>query len=475
MSRPTNTTSDPTAMFSRRQMLQAAGIGALPMGMPGMVAAGVDPQRGLGKGAAKKSCIFILLCGGPSHIDTWDLKPDAPDTIRGPYSPIATAVPGMNINEMHTRLAKLTDHITLIRSMTHVGNISNHFDAMHHLLSGQAEAPLDAPYIGSILSRARPDDRSIAPYVWLIKCVGDPVFCAVNIGNGGHLGMMHSPLFVGSATNHPALEKFTPPDELIAAVTTGRMQDRRRLLNGLSPSADDVARHRATTDWQELHGRAFDLTSGSEGREPFELHREPQAVRDRYGMHPLGQNLLLARRLIESGVGFVTVNGWTGPSPNGGGGPPASSWDMHGGEMGMGNAFGSGSYGMGWCLPCLDEALSALLTDLHDRGILENTMVVVTGEFGRTPNINQNGAANPGRQHWPSCFSTIVAGGGTRGGRVYGETDKHGAYVKDRPVRPQDLGATIFHSLGVPLDMRLGRDGFTRPLSTGEPLLDLFG
>ena len=464
MNRPTNTASDPTAMFSRRQMLQAAGIGALPMGMPGMVAAGVDPRRGLGKGAAKKSCIFILLCGGPSHIDTWDLKPDAPDTIRGPYSPIATAVPGMNINEMHTRLAKLTDHITLIRSMTHVGNISNHFDAMHHLLSGQAEAPLDAPYIGSILSRARPDDRSIAPYVWLIKCVGDPVFCAVNIGNGGHLGMMHSPLFVGSATNHPAMEKFTPPDELIAAVTTGRMQDRRRLLNGLSPSADDVARHRATTDWQELHGRAFDLTSGSEGREPFELHREPQAVRDRYGMHPLGQNLLLARRLIESGVGFVTVNGWTGPSPNGGGGPPASSWDMHGGEMGMGNAFGSGSYGMGWCLPCL-----------HDRGILENTMVVVTGEFGRTPNINQNGAANPGRQHWPACFSTIVAGGGIRGGRVYGETDKHGAYVKDRPVRPQDLGATIFHSLGVPLDMRLGRDGFTRPLSTGEPLLDLFG
>ena len=130
---------------------------------------------------------------------------------------------------------------------------------------------------------------------------------------------------------------------------------------------------------------------------------------------------------------------------------------------------------MGWCLPCLDEGLSALLTDLHERGILDSTLVVVSGEFGRTPNINATTSPNPGRQHWPSCYSAIIAGGGTRGGRVYGESDKHGTYVMDRPVRPQDLGATIFHSLGVPLDLRLGRDGFTRPVSTGEPLLDLFG
>lgn len=147
---------------------------------------------------------------------------------------------------------------------------------------------------------------------------------------------------------------------------------------------------------------------------------------------------------------------------------------MHGGEMGMGNAFGNGSYGLGWCLPCLDEGLSALLTDLHDRGMLENTMVVVTGEFGRTPIINERGTT-PGRQHWPKCFSSIIAGGNIRGGAVYGETDKHGAYVKDRPVRPQDLGATIFHHLEVPLDLRLSRDGFTRPVSVGEPIRELFG
>lgn len=459
--------------ITRRRLLQA-GAAALPLGLLGSVAAGVDGQRRLGQGAAEKSCIFILLCGGPSHLDTWDLKPGAPDTIRGPYQPIASKVPGMQLSELHPRMSQLTQHFTLIRSMTHVGNISNHFDAMHHCLSGQSEAPADAPYIGSILAKVRPNERTIAPYVWLIKCVGDPVFCAPNIGTGGHLGAANSPLFVGSATNHPALPTFQPPDELQAAVVATRMQDRRQLLDVLSPSLRAAEAQRATKDWQDIHRRAFELTSGSEVRQPFELEREPIAVRERYGMHPLGQNLLLARRLVESGVGFVTVNGWTGTAPEGGGGAPSSSWDMHGGEMGMGSAFGNGSYGMGWCLPKLDEALSALITDLKDRGLLERTLVVVVGEFGRTPNINAPGA-NPGRQHWPSCFSAILAGGGIRGGAVYGESDKHGAYVQDRPVRPQDLGATVFHALDVPLHLRLGRDGFTRPLSTGEPLLDLFG
>ena len=145
-----------------------------------------------------------------------------------------------------------------------------------------------------------------------------------------------------------------------------------------------------------MHGRAFELASGPGGRQPFELEREPATVRDRYGMHPLGQNLLLARRLVEAGVGFVTVNGWTGPSPSEKlSGPPSSSWDMHGGNMGMGNAFGNGSYGMGWCLPRLDEALSALLVDLKERGLLERTLVVVVGEFGRTPRINVR-ASSPG-------------------------------------------------------------------------------
>jgi hypothetical protein len=460
--------------ISRRRLLQAGGLGLVSIGLPGGLPAsdGGKPAR-LGR-ASEKSCIFVLLCGGPSHLDTWDLKPDAPAEIRGPYKPGATTVPGMRISELHTRLAKLTDHFCLIRSMTHPGNISNHFDAMHNCLGGEAGAPADAAYFGSVVAKVRPSRRNVASYVWLIKCVGEPVFCAPNLATGGHLGAAYAPLFVGSADNHPAMPNFRPPDLFAADGSIERMRQRGRLLASLDRPTDTAVAQQVTKEWQELHRHAFELATAPAGRQAFDLQREPPAVRDRYGRHPLGQNLLLARRLIEAGVSFVIVNGWTGQAPGEKlGGPPSSSWDMHGSNMGMGNAFGTGSYGMGFCLPRLDEALSALLVDLHERGRLESTLVVVVGEFGRTPRIIPG--ENPGRQHWPSCYSAILAGGGIRGGMVYGASDKIGAYVKDKPVRPQDLGATIYHALDVPLDRRLGKDGVSRPVSTGQPILDLFG
>lgn len=435
-----------SSKLSRRQLLQAGGIGAMAMGLPGMVAGRIDanqPPRGI---AQEKSVIFVLLCGGPSHLDTWDLKPDAPDDIRGPYRPIQTSVPGMRISELNTHLSTMTQHFSLIRSMTHVGNISNHFDAMHHLLSGQAGAAADSPYLGSILSRVRPRERNVANYVWLIRCVGDPVFCAPNIGSGGHLGAQHSPLFVGSAANHAAMPTFRAPDELQPAVEPARLQGRRNLLGSVDPTVSEREVNQATRDWQNLHRRACELAAGSGGRDVFELEREPRSVRDRYGMHPLGQNLLLARRLVESGVGFVTVNGWTGSAPGQtGGGPPASSWDMHGSEMGMGNAFGTGSYGMGWCLPCLDEGLSALINDLRDRGLFERTLVVVMGEFGRTPRINQNS----GRDHWGPAFTVALGGGGVHGGRVVGQSDKRAERPDSAPIGPEDLVATMYRLLGI--------------------------
>jgi Protein of unknown function (DUF1501) len=438
------------------------------LSVPGTLAARVDaPGRGH---AAEKSCIFVLLCGGPSHLDTWDLKPDAPAEIRGPYQPIATTVPGMRISELHTRLAQLTKHFCLIRSMTHPGNISNHFDAMHNCLSGQASAPADSPYIGSVLAKVRPSQRSVASYVWLIKCVGDPVFCAPNIGTGGSLGAPYAPLFVGSAENNPATPGFKAPDSLLPAEPPERMLGRRQLVDDLDRSGSASA---SQEGWQGVYRRGFEIATSPGPREAFDMEREAPRVRDRYGRNPLGQNLLLARRLVEAGVGFVTVNGWTGPAPGQtGGGPPSSSWDMHGAEMGMGNAFGNGSYGMGWCLPVLDSALSALIIDLEERGLLEKTLVVVVGEFGRTPRINQNNNI-PGRQHWPHCYSAILAGGGVRGGMVYGESDKIGAYVKDKPVRPQDFSATLFHALGVPYESRVTKDGLSKPLSTGQPILDV--
>ena len=458
----------PSDTLSRRRLLQLAGAGAMSLGIPGAVSARIANPGSSSTIKHDKSCIFILLCGGPSHLDSWDLKPEAPAEIRGPYKPIATAVPGMRISELHTNLAKLTKHITLVRSMTHPGNISNHFDAMHNCLSGQSDAPADSPYLGSILAKVRPSQRSIASYVWLIKCIGDPVFCAPNLATGGNLGAPYAPLFVGDASNNPSKPDFKPPDSLFSTETPERLHGRQELLDGLEPSPGT-----SQEGWRGVQQRAFEVATSAETRRAFDVEREDPRLRDRYGRNPLGQNLLLARRLVESGVGFVTVNGWVGKAPNEKlGGPPSSSWDMHGSNMGMGNAFGTGSYGMGFCLPRLDVALAALLTDLSERGMLESTLVVVLGEFGRTPRIIAG--ENPGRQHWPHCYPAMLAGGGIAGGMVYGESDKIGAYVKDKPARPQELSATIFHALGVPFESRVTKDGLSKPLSTGQPIHDLF-
>lgn len=465
-----------TYELNRRQALIAGGLGALSLGVPGLVM-GSDKLNENGQAvAAEKSCIFILLCGGPSHVDTWDMKPNAPDTIRGPYQPIATKVPGMRINEMHTELAKLTDQFTLINSMTHPGAINNHFDAMHNLLSGQSTKRVaegvtdDQPYLGSFVAKHRPSKRNIVSNAWLIKCVGPPVFCAPNIGIGGYLGSAHAPVFVGSEKNHPAMDTFTPP-EIYDLGDQDRLATRRELLGSIESKS--LSRDARGTDWNDLREKGYDALTRPEGREAFKLEREPDSVRDRYGRHPLGQNFLLARRMVEAGVRFVTVNGWAGQAPHDTAGPPSSSWDMHGGNMGMGNAFGSGSYGMGFCLPRLDQALSALLSDLKDRGMLKNTLVVVTGEFGRTPNILTQ--LPPGRQHWPSCFSTILAGAGIAGGQVYGKSDKHGAYVESNPVRPEELSASIYHALDIPLNEPQNNTGILRPITTGKPIKELFG
>jgi hypothetical protein len=356
--------------------------------------------------------------------------------------------------------------------MTHTAPIRNHPDAMHNCLTGQAKAPDDAPCYGSVMSKLRPSKRVLSPYVWLHRCDGNTtVFCSPFISLGGFLGRPYAPFFVGNSANHPGMPNFQL-SELDSVVSTSpqRTLDREELLGRLEPSLSSTTGYRAATGWDELRQRAVELATGPDGQLPFDLRKEPAKVRDRYGRHPLGQYLLMARRLVESGVGFVSVNGWCGFAPGEGsqGGAASFTWDMHGGGMGQGNIFGTGSYGLGWALPRLDEALSALLEDLHERGLLKNTLVVVVGEFGRTPKIETNNGIS-GRSHWPACFSAVLAGAGIGGG-VYGESDKIGAYVKDRPVPPQILGATLYHALGVPLDSKVG----ARPITTGEPILELF-
>ncbi|MFH1303881.1 MAG: DUF1501 domain-containing protein, partial [Planctomycetota bacterium] len=450
--------------------------GTLSLGMPGMVL-GSDKVDAAGNAVrAEKSCIFILLCGGPSHLDTWDMKPEAPLEYRGPYMPIATKVPGMRINEMHTELAKLTDQFTLINSMSHPGAISNHFDAMHNLLSGQSEKRVqqgmvnEQPYLGSYVAKHKPSKRNFVSNAWLIKCVGPPVFCAPNIGIGGYLGSAYAPVFVGSADNHPAMNDFKPP-EIYAAYDEARFEKRKAVLSNLESNRLD--KDQKVKDWSDLREKTYEALTRAEGRKAFNMNEEPDKVRERYGMHPLGQNLLLARRMVQSGVRFVTVNGWTGQADHDKQGPPSSSWDMHGGNMGMGNAFGNGSYGMGFCLPRLDQALAALLSDLKEQGMLDNTLVVVTGEFGRTPNVLKQDP--PGRQHWPRCFSSILAGAGIAGGQVYGKSNKYGEYPTHNPVRPEELAATIYHALDIPINDPKDPTGILRTLTTGKPIMELFG
>jgi hypothetical protein len=308
----------------------------------------------------------------------------------------------------------------------------------------------------------------VPSYVWLQKFGGGAMPPDHAYLSGGFLGAAYAPLAVGTKdhTQDPSAPGFrvtvldSPAD-----LSDQRLRARQDLLGKLDAAEGPYARHgRSYGTHQE---RAFDLIAGPDARRAFDLSREPSTVRDRYGRHPLGQHLLMARRLIEAGVRLVGVVGWCGLAP-GDKFLSVETWDMHGNGTPI---FAAGWNSLGWAVPRLDEALPALLEDLHQRGLLDETLVVAVGEFGRTPKIDAGGR---GRDHWPHCYSAMLAGGGIRGGRVYGASDKHAAYVKDLPVSPEDFGATIYHALGIRPETRLGADGFTRPASAGQPILDLF-
>lgn len=446
---------------TRRRLLQLGGVSALGLGLPDLLRARAPAVRSLSSTSAK-SCIFIVQYGGCSHIDSFDPKPEAAAEIRGPFKPIATSVPGTRITEHLPRLARLADRYCLVRSMTH-GN-PGHDGGMHVAMTGHSNPRPDTPYYGSVAAKLRPAVRNVPSYVWIQNLAGDvqPRYLT-----GGFLGPAYSPMRVGTDQDTPAapgfrVKAFDPP----ADVPTARLRDRQSLLN----RADGIGRVSIAPagDLQPYREKAVDLLTGPEAREAFDLDREPARVRDRYGRHPLGQNLLMARRLIEAGTRLVSVTAWTGLPP-GEKFRNVQTWDMHGNGAGLGSIFGTGHFGLGWALPRVDEAVSALLTDLDDRGLLENTLVVMVGEFGRSPRVSAEG-----RDHWPACYTALLAGGGIRGGLVYGASDKTGGYVKDNPVRPEDFGATLFHALGIPPETRLSPDGFTNPASAGQPVMELF-
>ncbi len=446
--------------LSRRQVLQAGAVPALGLSLPQLFA---EQESARGKDAREKSCIFIFQYGGLSQLDSWDPKPTGPSETRGPYRPIATSVPGFQVGELMPKLARQADHYAVIRSMSH--GVPVHDVANRMLLAGQSQPAMDAPAFGSIVTKLRPSSASVPSHVWLQKFGGGAMPPEPTYVTGGWLGMAHAPLVIGTGhEDNPGTNGFrVKAFDAAEGVTTGRLAARRQLLDQFEPSDSS---NRPADSLSRFRERAFDLLTGSAARQAFDVDREPDSVRDRYGRNPLGQNLLLARRLIEAGVRLVNVVAWCGLAP-GDKFNSLETWDMHG--NGGIDIFGNGWNGLGWALPVCDIAVSALLDDLQQRGLLDQTLVVLVGEFGRTPRISR-GASAIGRDHWPNCYSAMLAGAGVRGGTVYGSSDVQAAYVKDRPVSPEDFSATLFHTLGIPPETGISPDSFSVRASGGRPI-----
>jgi hypothetical protein len=402
---------------SRRELLQVGGLGFLGVTL-------ADWFRGQQTAAAQStstsrpgrdlSCIFLFLSGGPSHLETFDPKPGAPVDIRGPYGVIPTNVPGLHISELLPQLAGHMNKCTIIRSMTSAnGDHSGTF-----MLSGANSA--HASY-GAVLQRLQgPSHSGMPPFVH----VGPPGY----LPGSGTLGAAYSPLLVADPTGR---RTPLPSFALTANVTPQRFQDRLALLRSVDRTRAAWQASPAVAEMESNYRRSVDVLTSNRVRAAFDLTQERPALRTRYGGNIFGQSCLLARRLVEAGTRFVQVN-WYGE-------PAWHGWDVHGADLP-----GLARMESPLC-PRLDQGLSALLEDLSQRSMLSSTLVVVTGEFGRTPRINRYG----GRDHWPQCFSVLLAGGGVPAGMVFGASDNHGAAPALRRVTVPELAATLYRLLGI--------------------------
>ncbi len=461
------------AVPSRRDLLKAGAIGLFGMTWPELLAgrdiarAAASHDRSFGKA---KSCILLFMWGGPAHQDTWDLKPEAPAEIRGEFRPISTNVAGIQIGEHFPLLAQRTDKLAIVRSLSHVD--VNHTTATHFLLTGQPPPPIDDlskdwPHIGSVLAKlgrgrgVLPAFVSMRPKPHQENDV--PRFVEQSHGQfAGWLGQSAGPLTIDADPSHAGYRvgDFLLPPE----VNASRLDNRRALLAGVNRQLEAQAANLSLATMDDYYRRAFELLSSAAGGSAFDLEQEPAALRDRYGRHPHGQSVLQARRLVERGVPLVTVF-W----PSEGIKNVSVYWDTHSRNfIDLRERL----------MPPADQAFSALLDDLSERGLLDETLVVWTGEFGRTPRVGQRnsdaGAGSDGRDHWPGCFSAVLAGGGIRGGQVYGSSDRHAAYPASNAVAPVDLVATAYHCLGVPPHLAL-EDQQGRPLVVcpGDPIRQL--
>lgn len=444
--------------ISRREMVQIGGSAALGLSLPALLRAEEARRRGAAAAGPRPSadaCIIIFLNGGPSHLDMWDMKPDAPVEIRGEFQPIASSLPGVVVSEHLPRSARRMHLGTLIRSARHSVN-NSHAAAVYCSLTGHDRgelgggfSPTDNPAIGSVVGLRRPPERPVIPYASLpyitLEGAGGPPQPGFF---GGWLGRSYDPMFI---LKDPSTDDFAMPElSLPANVDGARFEARKLLETALGGPPPGLERARRLDDLERFQAKAFDLLASPATQSAFRIDLEDPKTRDRYGRNIYGHSVLLARRLIEAGTRVACIS-WA-PDAN-------ATWDTHG------KNFDSLKNKL---LPQLDMALDSLLEDLVARSMLERTLVVVMGEFGRSPKVNP--AA--GRDHWNFGYSLFLAGGGIRAGWVHGASDKIGARPKSDPVTPAEIIATVYHCLGIPPDLEL-HDQLGRPLTVvpnGRPI-----
>ncbi len=442
--------------MKRRDFLHAGALAALGLGVTDWLT-----LKALGAVPEEKdiNCIMLFLVGGPSQLDTFDMKPNAPAEIRGPYRPIKTNADGIQICEVFPRTARNADKFSLVRSVYHTAAAVH--DTGHQMMqTGRLfQGGIEYPHIGSVLSKLRGPKGDVPAHVLLPRPIGNTGGNMPHGQNAGFLGKLYDPFVLNADPSEP---NFAVPDLLPPDYISSVRVDRRRSLREMVDSS--VKNMDASQDARLLNTtfhQAYTLMSSAKAREAFSIKDEPEKTRERYGLNRFGQSCLLARRLVERGVRFVTVNMFETVFNE-------ITWDIHGSKP-----FSPISCYRDLVGPMFDHAYASLLEDLQERGLLEKTIVVAMGEFGRTPKINPAG----GRDHWPQAWTILIGGGGIKGGRVVGSTDEIGAYPVERPTSPAEVAATVYQGLGIDLEKDLpGPQG--RPIRLVdhgvEPVGELF-
>jgi hypothetical protein len=452
---------------SRRDLLAVGSLEMLGLAArPPAAGAGIAGEKLPPSFGRAKRCVLLFLTGGPPQHDTWDMKPDAPAEVRGEFRPIDTDVPGVQVCELFPRLARVASRFQIVRSVTHIDTV--HTSAGYTMLTGVPHPlanvstaalirplPTDHPHFGSILAKARPGSGTTPVFASLPEVIKDAAVNEFPGQDAGFLGRRFGPFRING---DGATRKFRLPEITLAEdVTLARLNERRFLRGQIERQLTVLERPRPAADLDDFYEQAFGLLQAEPLRLAFDLDGEPESLRANYGAHLFGQGCLLARRLLEAGVSLVTVY-WHYEGPD-----DSPVWDTH---------WNNFKHLRQRLIPPTDAAVSTLLTDLASRGLLDDTLVICMGEFGRTPKIN----GKAGRDHWPHVASVLLAGAGLPAGTVFGASDRLGAYPARNPIAPEDLTATFLHLLGVAPDFEV-LDPTDRPIPAchGTPVAGLLG